>query len=217
VSLQLGFDRAKSQPGGFDKLDSKPLVALMKIEIEDQVIDALKAFTMAFEVSSEDSWTTSLMVIRAFRKGIDPTDPAVQVASLILTRTVLNELPNAEVADAIIRRAPKADETQVRQELESFSDDEGVSLRNDVRDLAKNGPAMFNRGLKAASEVIDSPSGQLPTLTTNQSKEACKRILDLQRQGVGLGEAKKRAAQHHGVSVATINRVWRVRKAPLTE
>lgn len=189
----------------------------MKLEIQDQVIEALKAYAMASGANSEDSWTASLALVRARTKGIDLADSGVRVASLMLMRPMLDELPNPEIAEAIIRRAPKVDEKLVRQELESLTDDEGISMRNDFRDLAKYGPAALSRAMKAASATIESPPGQLPVLTTNESRGACKKILDLQSKGVSLGEAKKRAAQHYGVSVPTINRVWRFRKTLLTE
>jgi hypothetical protein len=117
------------------------------------------------------------------------------------------------LAEALIQKqgmAPVDDQT-LRRELEGLSDANGIRLRDDVLDLAKTGPAWIARGLKQFAETLPVPPGRPPKLSAFQSREICKKLLDLQRQGVKLGHAKNRMVAQFDVSLVTINRAWRKR------
>lgn len=184
----------------------------MNRKTEDQLVEDLKAYAAAHGAEPTDHWIASLALTRSYRHGIDPRDPLVHAGILILYRNSLAEVVGSDNIDILIASIPKTGENAVRQELRSMSETDMRRFRNDILDLTKRGPATVKRGLKSMSDSIEAPPGHFPVLTTNQSIDLCNKILDLQKEGVDIGIAKKRAAKSFGISVATVNRIWRTRR-----
>ena len=71
----------------------------------------------------------------------------------------------------------------------------------------------FLRGVfhEAAKGLPPSPGGRPRGLTHQESRDVCKQIGQLYGEGVSLADAKSRMAQRYGVSLTTIQRVWKKR------
>jgi hypothetical protein len=103
-------------------------------------------------------------------------------------------------ADAMLKKMPdpSAGEEELAVEIAS-------KLPLIVSELLKS----YSAGIGAEfGPADDKPKGRPRALTIKQEQQVCEFVAKLYAQGLQLRHAKARAAQHFGVSKATIARVW---------
>jgi hypothetical protein len=179
----------------------------MKVEIQNQVIHELKGLALAFGL--EDHWTLGLGLIRFLTGGFDAAHAVIQTSGAMLAGKIMDD---SRFAQKLMRQTGMllADEKMLRKELEGLTDARGFLLVTQVKEAAQIVPAMA-RGLKSFAETLPSPPGRLPKLTMTLKRAICDRIIDLQRDGIDLPDAKRQVAMEFKVSLSTVNRVWRQR------
>jgi len=180
----------------------------MNVELQNQVVGAIKEF--AWGLGLDEYVIVGLSLVRSFSSGrISVTQPELLAAGAMLAGKMMGNLP---VIDAVIKQlgVGSANERTLRLELEKLTDAQGVSLCDQVKELATRDTAIVARHMKSYSQTLDSPPGQLAKLSTAQRREICETILDLQRKGFTLAQAKKRVVGEFAVRISgsTVNRVW---------
>src|SRR5689334_14896503 len=138
----------------------------MTVEIQNELIDALKTLTLA--LGSDDYCTLGLGLVRFAIGGLRTSHAEMQATAASFVGSVLNK---PYLAEELIQTLglKRASEETLRRELGSLTDGQGLQLRDDALELVMTGPAMMARGMRSIAETMASPPGQLRKLSSTQS------------------------------------------------
>lgn len=81
-----------------------------------------------------------------------------------------------------------------------------------IKELLKSGPFFIRKMLgDAAKKLPHHPGGRRRATTVEEQLEIVEEITSLSRKGTELRTAKERVAQKRGISLSTVQRIWKHR------
>jgi hypothetical protein len=104
---------------------------------------------------------------------------------------------------------PQVDEPALRKEIAELTEAQLIRLRGVVTIWQQVLPPIFKPAMKSWIDKLPAlPGGRHASLTDDQKRKVCERLVELQTQKVKLGDGMERMAVKYDTSVSTISRAW---------
>jgi hypothetical protein len=173
------------------------------MQTPDEILASMKTLTTSLGFS--DYCELGMVLVNLVKKGDLSQSDLLKVGMLWV-----GEITDPEFAATQAKKyGPLVDEKTLRDEIAHLNEAQLMSLRTSVMTWQKVLPLKFKQGMKSLLETLPPlPSGRHTSLNETQKREACERILDLERKKVSRGDAIARVAAVFGTSASTISRAW---------